>query len=430
MGFTTDLSNKGGSSSVPQDRRYLYRLGNRWYARIPVPYKLRGQRLNDGRKLGPYYQRALGTADIRVAQRRRWDVQREAHELFDKLLSPGKREADDYRSWRENLKEADAPLKLPVEYDGIEGFETWNPGLENLLDKARELPADHPAHSAIRDHLADLKPVSELLTDYLEHNPKRSPTTAANYNAVVQRWIDVHGDKALSPKWVNRRVAASWFEKATKGKARDTAKRYATVMGHLWEWQYRLHDDLPPSPFEKLLKTAGRPSNQEADSYEAFSGDELVRIMKALKDDADLYPVALVSLYSGLRLAEVLAAEQETINGVDCWKVKKGKTKAAARLVPVHPVLADVKIATKLNSKALSVRFGRIKKRLGFPPSKTFHSLRKNFSTKLEQAGCPEGVAVRLLGHRPISMSYSVYSAGRDVVELAHWVNQVKYESL
>jgi hypothetical protein len=44
---------------------------------------------------------------------------------------------------------------------------------------------------------------------------------------------------------------------------------------------------------------------------------------------------------------------------------------------------------------------------------------------KVDEAIAPVG-----LDRRPISMSYSVYSAGRDVVELAHWVNQVKYESL
>ena len=49
------------------DTRYLQRIGSRWYARIPVPNKLRPE-------MGPYFRKALDTSDISVARERRWDV--------------------------------------------------------------------------------------------------------------------------------------------------------------------------------------------------------------------------------------------------------------------------------------------------------------------------------------------------------------------
>jgi integrase len=133
-------------------------------------------------------------------------------------------------------------------------------------------------------------------------------------------------------------------------------------------------------------------------------------------------------MYSGMRLGEILKARREDVSGVGCFVVPDGKTHNSARVIPVHPMLKDVEVKTELNDKALSVRFGRLKKGIGIDDkTKVFHSLRKCFTTKLEQAGCPEGIAVRLLGHKPISLSYSLYSSGQGVLELQRWVNSVNY---
>ncbi len=56
-------------ASPKSDTRYLQRIGSRWYARIPVPNKLRPE-------MGPYLRKSLDTADFREAQERRWDVGR------------------------------------------------------------------------------------------------------------------------------------------------------------------------------------------------------------------------------------------------------------------------------------------------------------------------------------------------------------------
>jgi hypothetical protein len=53
-------------SKAISDTLYLQRIGQRWYARIPVPSKLRGA-------LGPYIRKALDTSDINEARKRRWD---------------------------------------------------------------------------------------------------------------------------------------------------------------------------------------------------------------------------------------------------------------------------------------------------------------------------------------------------------------------
>jgi hypothetical protein len=53
-------------SKAITDTLYLQRLGQRWYARVPVPNKLRGV-------LGPYIRKALDTSDLNEARKRHWD---------------------------------------------------------------------------------------------------------------------------------------------------------------------------------------------------------------------------------------------------------------------------------------------------------------------------------------------------------------------
>ena len=97
------------------------------------------------------------------------------------------------------------------------------------------------------------------------------------------------------------------------------------------------------------------------------------------------------------------------------------------------PALAKLGGSKTSTVAHLSVRFGRLAKTVRLPDGsplpegKTFHSLRKCFSMALERAGCPEAVAVRLLGHAAISISYRVYSAGRDVAQLKPWVGRIAF---
>jgi integrase len=137
----------------------------------------------------------------------------------------------------------------------------------------------------------------------------------------------------------------------------------------------------------------------------------------------------MISLYSGLRLSEVFRVVRMEVDGIACYVLPdgKGKTDNASRVVPVHPRLADVAVPDGIKASAVSVAFGRKLDPLKLPDGKVFHSLRKNFSGALENSGCPELTAVRLLGHSPISMSYRVYSKHRDAAKLKEWVDRVDY---
>ena len=175
--------------------------------------------------------------------------------------------------------------------------------------------------------------MSALLKDYLEHNPKRSATTAANYDTTVRLWMAHHGDRPIHR--ATRKGAVEWLDAAGKGKARDTIKRYATVMGHLWDWSHRLEDTPPANPFSKLQRAAVQ-RGKATESYGVFDAAELRAVFTALASDPDLRAVAMVALFSGMRLSECLSAARVNVEGVECWQVQDGKTNNAARLIPRH----------------------------------------------------------------------------------------------
>lgn len=195
----------------------------------------------------------------------------------------------------------------------------------------------------------------------------------------------------------------------------------------MWAWAYRKDEVRPANPLEGLRQDMGA-LGKAPESYEAFDEKELKAVFGALGELPGLSDLALKSLYSGMRLSECLRAERRDVEGVECFVLGAGKTTNAKRIIPVHGALKDVKTPQGFSAGILSVNFGRAVKDLKLPPRKVFHSLRKNFATALERAGCPEPVAVRLLGHRPLSMSYRVYSAGRGAAELREWVDKVAFK--
>lgn len=411
-------------SKAIKDTLYLQRIGNRWYCRVPVPNRLRGE-------LGPYLRKSLDTSDINEARKRRWDfhpiakAQIEAAErrlgLALARAAEGPRERS-YAAFRARLKEAGPAVMTNV----ADGEDMSNPVLDALVDRAERSGEANEADfvQAFRDHVKDRKVVSEVLKDYLEKNPKRSATTEANYNTTVKLWIEHHGDKPLHD--VNRSRALDWLNAISVGKARDTIKRYATVMSHLWLWVYRAADERPRNPFKDLTQAADE-RGRATESYDFFSDDELVKAYKAVAEDEELRPLFLISIYTGFRLSECLTAERKVLGGEECFLLLTGKSKNAARALPVHAKLKDVTAPTGAKASALSVRFGRLMRKAEIPEGKTFHSLRKSFTTALERLGCPEATAARLLGHAPLGITYGIYSKGKDVAELKEWVDRVAH---
>lgn len=118
------------------DRKYLKRRGERWYFQLRVPAKLR-------KRVGKQeIVEALGTNDIRVAQRKRWDKLAAWQERFDRLsgnkaLTAAEIEAEAQNAMVDVVRslepDRDAPPTVDLD-EAVEGLDAW---LGVILDDLR-----------------------------------------------------------------------------------------------------------------------------------------------------------------------------------------------------------------------------------------------------------------------------------------------------
>jgi integrase len=136
-----------------------------------------------------------------------------------------------------------------------------------------------------------------------------------------------------------------------------------------------------------------------------------------------------------MRDSEMVGATVKRHGRLWYFSIAGGKTKAARRNIPMHPVLIRLGIAKRwplgLTARVVSKRFTRLKRDRGInDPRKTLHSLRKNFTKALEDAGVSTNLAAALLGHSR-GFSFDVYNpAGPEFKNLAAAVATVSYPGL
>lgn len=159
-------------------------------------------------------------------------------------------------------------------------------------------------------------------------------------------------------------------------------------------------------------------------------------------------------MYSGMRLNEICSLQIsniKTVEGVWCFDVTEGKTRNAARLVPIHSRLTKLiknliqnnhngflfyhaSITERADGKRSTwhtQRFTRAKRKaLGEEGTerKVFHSLRGMFISQLDRGGVPEDRIALIVGHeRGKTESFRTYSQGASIKELAGYVEIIEY---
>jgi integrase len=176
-----------------------------------------------------------------------------------------------------------------------------------------------------------------------------------------------------------------------------------------------------------------------------YTVEEFGKLVGALAEHtkgSPLLPLSLLSAYSGCRIEELCAMKLAHVTDETLF-VAEGKTTAAVRHVPIHPVIAPIVAKLKATSKdgylisglipggpdhtrsAYPVKkFGRfLRKHVTEDPNLTFHSLRKSFTQRAMTAGIPEPTVDVITGHKLAGMSYGVYA---DAPDFPVWVEAVR----
>lgn len=204
-------------------------------------------------------------------------------------------------------------------------------------------------------------------------------------------------------------------------------------------------DELYPFLNVKLPNTL----KASTEPREPFALGDLQTLLNGIQSDPAVYQTAVIALFTGARIAEVLALRGSSYvlrDGFQCLYIAGTKTVAADRYVPVHPeldpllqlllptdpedwLIGNVRSQGGANRRAdvIGKRFGRLKTKLGFPATKVFHSLRKTFITACEQAEASEGVVADMVGHEKQTMTYGLYSGGSSIKQRVAVVNSLTF---
>jgi len=153
-----------------------------------------------------------------------------------------------------------------------------------------------------------------------------------------------------------------------------------------------------------------------------------------------------VALYTGLRIEEVLSIKKENIKdnfiNID---LKDTNTKKHQRIIPIHKNLLDtIEYQIKTNKGEflffkgnVGNEVGNVGKRLNrrirevvLSKSKSFHSLRKNFSQMIElETDAEEKTKTYLMGHTNDSITHTIYNRGKfNIKKLVDCIEQINYE--
>jgi integrase len=197
-----------------------------------------------------------------------------------------------------------------------------------------------------------------------------------------------------------------------------------------------------------ISKKRNSKSQNKTESWLPFEKEDVEKIYfeSIRKEDWELAQLIAIAAYTGARIEEVCSLEQRHVDLKNkCINIKDAKTEAGQRTIPIHDALLPIVkelmkfedtyllpnlTASKFNdrSNAIGKRFGRLKNKMGFSKRYVFHSIRKSFTTQLENALILENITADILGHEKPNITYGTYSGGTNIDVKRNAINKVNFQ--
>ena len=278
------------------------------------------------------------------------------------------------------------------------------------------------------------KTIDQMFSD-VELVTKQFPTANMMTIESVELWIKHIAKKGnLSASSVNRIIGSG--------------KNFFKYLQFIKEVpSSELNPFIVPNEFRISNKPNSKSVNK-TQSWLPFTSQEIVDLYKlAVKDNQSLADLILIAMHTGARIEEICSLlckdidlENESITIVD------SKTEAGERTIPIHYFIKPRIKKLVLNAKddyllpnltknkygdrsnAIGKRFGRLKTKQDFTSRYVFHSIRKTFTTMLENAGVGENLAADIVGHEKPRITYGLYSGGASLETMKDAIQKISYD--
>jgi integrase len=458
-----------GSSN---DTRHLEKHGRQYRAKLDVPKKLRAVVGKAALK------KALGTDSLTEAQRLRWpalaELRKQLHDITRKSktapLDPLTAAAIEDRVNRGILVEVIAREERPEDVEALAFYDQELFGAKAERIEREHSPAKaHEYQGIVRGERTPItvhvdRWINELQADGI------AKRTAKHYrNCVIELAAFAGQEKLpLTLEAFGRRHAGDLISKRfIQPKAHHkTAAKFISALSTYWRWLESrglipVGTDNPwlrqPKPKAPKPQRGSKAHQKER----LFTDDELMRLLdpKASAGDVTLSDFMLIAALSGMRIEEIASLRVEDVDlNTQTMAVTEAKTDAGVRIVPIHPNIADIikrRIADKSagawlfrelpeyppeslseRSMIVSKRFVTFRRALGVDERVegkrrslvNFHSFRRWFITKAEQADIPPHIIASVVGHETgrEGMTLGTYSGGPSIEQRRACVKAVK----
>ncbi|MBW0369545.1 DUF6538 domain-containing protein [Ensifer adhaerens] len=450
------------------DTRYLEVHGSKWRVVFNVPRQLQG-------KLGTKLKRSLGTDSLSEANLLKWDVVAEFRATIDQARRPNVSKEAALASARvKAMEEARRLSQQRVVAFGTEQRGRVDDAIEDYAEALAGDPVEvgddgHPIHEPERDALAmeflavakgKRTPVDFEHAKYMSMSQVKARTAADDKRAIkyLKDWCKANGVPPYLQA-ISKREAVRFCDDlpGLVGKTDPaTLNKYIGRLSVYWGWLERRHvvdtNIWQGRRFKKPLQITD-------DKERPFTNEEMRKLLMGPATQA-MHDVMRIGALTGARLDAIVCLKVKDCQN-DTFTFKPQKKEPGSRLCPIHPDLAAI-IARRSEGKQdmddifpewpgpkkpgslrersfkTSNQFTDYRRDVGVDDQRegkrrslvNFHSFRRWFITKAEQAGQPESIIAAVVGQKRSGITLGLYSAGPLLEQARQCVEAVKLPDL
>ncbi|HEV7319340.1 MAG TPA: DUF6538 domain-containing protein [Ensifer sp.] len=450
------------------DTRYLEVHGSKWRVVFNVPRQLQG-------KLGTKLKRSLGTDSLSEANRLKWDVVAEFRATIDQARRLNVSKEAALASARVKAMEEARRLSLQrLVAFGTEQRERVDDAIEDYAEVLAGDPVetgDHgtPIYEPERDALAmeflvvakgKRTPIDFHHTKYMSASQVKARTAADDKRAIkyLKDWCEANSVPSYLQA-ITKREAVRFCDDlpGLVGKSHPaTLNKYIGRLSVYWGWLEGRHEVDANIWRGRRFKM---PLQTTDDKERPFTDEEMRKLLLGPAPQA-MHDVMRIGALTGARLDAIVCLKVKDCQN-DSFTFKPQKKEPGSRLCPIHPDLAEIvarrsegkedkddifpewpgpKKSSSLRERSFktSNQFTDYRRDVGVDDQRegkrrslvNFHSFRRWFATKAEQAGQPESIIAAVIGHKRNGITLGVYSAGPLLEQARQCVEAVKLPDL
>lgn len=282
----------------------------------------------------------------------------------------------------------------------------------------------------------------EALAEY-NKSPFDVSASKCSFEEVYKKWSDEHfqtisdsnikGYKAaylLCAPIANKRFVDVTLDDLqyivdNSGKNTPTLKKFKTLLSGIYQYAV-IHDIVAPDRNKVSYLNISKSGNPNAFNRSPFSKEEIEKVWK-WENTNEHFSIALMLIYSGVRIDELLSLKKENVNIAERWfDITASKTKAGLRKVPIHKKIlpffkywynkndSDYLLSTSEGNRFLYRNFydsywkPLIMQQLNI--DHTPHCCRHTCISLLAEAGVDDRMIKKIVGHKGVGVTEIVYT--------------------